>query len=74
MWFSVMVVGLLLSGLVRPGQAASLEAQVKKLRAEIRKDFGSRLPPVPVPANNPQTKDKVKLGEALFFDPNGPSD
>jgi len=43
---------------------------VRKLRAEIRKDVGEKLPPVPVPANNPQTRDKVKLGEALFFDPN----
>ena len=65
-----MVVGLLLCGAVSQTSAASLEEQVKKLRAEIRKDFGMKLPPVPVPANNPQTRDKVKLGEALFFDPN----
>ena len=69
-WVSAMVVGLLLSGLVLQASAASLEGQVKKLRAEIRKDVGGRLPPLPVPANNPQTRDKVKLGEALFFDPN----
>ena len=69
-WVSAMVVGLLLSSPVLQVSAASLEEQVKKLRAEIRKDVGGRLPPLPVPANNPQTKDKVKLGEALFFDPN----
>ena len=67
---SAMVVGLLLCGAVSPASAASLEEQVRKLRAEIRKDVGVKLPPVPVPANNPQTRDKVKLGEALFFDPN----
>jgi cytochrome c peroxidase len=67
---ATMVVGLLLSGRVLPASAASLEGQLKTLRAQIRKDFGGKLPPVPVPANNPQTKDKVKLGEALFFDPN----
>jgi cytochrome c peroxidase len=69
-WVSAMVVGLLLSSPVLQVSAASLEEQVKKLRAEIRKEFAGRLPPLPVPANNPQTKDKVKLGEALFFDPN----
>lgn len=67
---SATVVGLLLWGDVSQASAASLEEQVRKLRAEIRKDVGVRLPSVPVPANNPQTKDKVKLGEALFFDPN----
>lgn len=61
--------GLLLTS-VMPVRAASLEAQARKLRAEIRKETGSHLPPVPVPANNPQTRDKVQLGEALFFDPN----
>ena len=70
MWLPMLVAGLLLAGGVLPAEAASLEAQVKKLRAQIRKDFGSQLPPVPVPANNPQTKAKVRLGEALFFDPN----
>ena len=69
-WVSAMIVGPLLTGLAPQGHAASLEAQVKKLRAEIRKEAGSRLPPVPVPANNPQTKEKIRLGEALFFDPN----
>jgi cytochrome c peroxidase len=65
-----MVVSVLLSGAALQASAASLEAQVNKLRAEIRKDVGVKLPPVPVPSNNPQTRDKVKLGEALFFDPN----
>ncbi|HVN31360.1 MAG TPA: cytochrome c peroxidase [Thermoanaerobaculaceae bacterium] len=61
---------LLLSGSALPASEESLEAQVLKLRAQIRKDVGAKLPPVPVPSNNPQTKEKVRLGEALFFDPN----
>jgi len=69
-WVSAMVVSLFLSGAAFQASAASLEEQVKKLRAEIRKDVGVKLPSVPVPANNPQTRDKAKLGEALFFDPN----
>ncbi len=40
------------------------------LRAKIRSEYGVELPPLPVPPNNPQTPDKVRLGEALFFDPN----
>jgi cytochrome c peroxidase len=40
------------------------------LRAKIRSEYGVELPPLPVPVNNPQTPDKVRLGEALFFDPN----
>lgn len=40
------------------------------LRAKIRSEFGVDLPPLPVPPNNPQTPDKTRLGEALFFDPN----
>ena len=27
------------------------------------------LPPVTVPANNPQTEAKIKLGKKLYFDP-----
>ena len=46
---------------VSPAAGASLEAQAKKLRAEIRKDTGLRPPSVPIPANNPQTKEKVRL-------------
>ena len=69
-WLSPMAVGLLLAGLVLQASAASRQEELKKVRAEIRKEAGSRLPPLPIPANNPQTKDKVRLGEALFFDPN----
>ena len=67
---TAMVAGLLLCGAVFQASASSLEELVRTLRAEIRKDAGVKLPPVPVPANNPGTRDKVKLGEALFFDPN----
>jgi hypothetical protein len=41
-WVPAMGVGLLLSGLVLPAGAASLEAQVKKLRTEIRVASGGR--------------------------------
>lgn len=27
------------------------------------------LPPIPIPANNPQTPEKIELGKKLFFDP-----
>ncbi len=40
------------------------------LRAKIRSEYSVELPPLPVPVDNPQTPDKVRLGEALFFDPN----
>ncbi len=43
---------------------------LRTLREKIRKTYGSKLPPVPVPINNPQGPKKVRLGEALFFDPN----
>jgi len=67
---TAIVAVFLLCGLVLPAGAANLEAEVKKLRVEIRKAGGAKLPPIPVPANNPQTQDKIKLGEALFFDAN----
>ena len=62
----------LMIGLVLGQKTAStdLAKQIESLRAKIRSEFGTELPPLPVPVNNPQTKDKVKLGEALFFDPN----
>jgi cytochrome c peroxidase len=44
--------------------------QTDALRAKIRSEYGVELPPLPVPVDNPQTTDKVRLGEALFFDPN----
>jgi len=42
----------------------------ENLRERILSEFPAELPPPPVPENNPQTVDKVALGEALFFDPN----
>ena len=44
--------------------------QLRALRAKILTQYGTDLPPLPVPINNPQSSDKIKLGEALFFDPN----
>jgi cytochrome c peroxidase len=51
-----------------PGQ--DLDKQVVDLRNRIRTEFGVKLPPLPVPENNPQSSEKIYLGEALFFDPN----
>jgi len=44
--------------------------QLNALRTKIRSEFGTDLPPLPFPENNPQTAEKIRLGEALFFDPN----
>jgi len=44
--------------------------QLRALRAKILTQYGTDLPPLPVPINNPQSPEKIKLGEALFFDPN----
>ena len=44
--------------------------QLNALRAKIRTQYGTKLPPLPVPVNNPQGPDKTRLGQALFFDPN----
>jgi cytochrome c peroxidase len=38
------------------------------MAASVAQAQGLGLPPVPVPLNNPQTPDKVRLGEKLFFD------
>jgi cytochrome c peroxidase len=43
---------------------------ITQLRERIRADFGVELPDQPVPVNNPSNREKVFLGEALFFDPN----
>ena len=55
---------IILAGPPRPAQSTG------DLRARIRSEFGVDLPPLPVPPNNPQTPAKIRLGEALFFDPN----
>jgi cytochrome c peroxidase len=41
-----------------------------ELRERIRTEFPGELSPPPIPEDNPQTTEKVALGEALFFDPN----
>jgi len=47
-----------------------LDQEVSDLRSRIRAEFGVKLPPLPVPENNPQEPERIRLGEALFFDPN----
>jgi cytochrome c peroxidase len=47
-----------------------MSQQLKALRAKIQAQYGTNLPRLPVPVNNPQGPEKTRLGEALFFDPN----
>lgn len=51
-----------------PGPEPS--SPVSELRERIRARFPGDLSPPPIPVDNPQTPEKVALGEALFFDPN----
>lgn len=70
-WSAFLVV--VLAAAVALGAVGVKRSQVEdlgSLRAKIRSSFGTDLPPLPVPPNNPQTADKIRLGEALFFDPN----
>lgn len=48
----------------------SMDKQLIQLRWMIRMRFGTKLPDMPIPLNNPKSAAKVELGEALFFDPN----
>lgn len=52
------------------GADSAAERSARELRQEIREEFGAEFPQPPIPENNPQTPEKVRLGEALFFDPN----
>lgn len=62
---------LLIASPLSPGAGQQdMAQQLTALRAKIRAQYGTELPPLPVPVNNPQTPEKIKLGEALFFDPN----
>lgn len=45
------------------------DSAMSRLRQRIIEEFGPLEEP-PIPANNPQSPEKVALGEALFFDPN----
>jgi cytochrome c peroxidase len=47
-----------------------LNKQAADLRKTIKARYGVKLPAMPVPVNNPQSPEKIKLGEALYFDPN----
>lgn len=44
-------------------------AEVKKTGTALRIEMPMGLPPVPVPADNPLTVEKVALGKKLYFDP-----
>src|SRR5512135_1943756 len=53
-----------------PANAQQSAKAADALRAGITSTYGAELPPLPVPVDNPQTPDKIRLGEALYFDPN----
>ncbi|UCF38898.1 MAG: cytochrome-c peroxidase [Acidobacteriota bacterium] len=66
-------IGLVLFGVLFSASWLSCqntESASSRLRAQILEQFPAQLADVPVPANNRQTPDKIRLGEALFFDPN----
>jgi cytochrome c peroxidase len=70
-WIMFIAVLCLLPPVLAPTPGGQNPAQQSNsLRAKIRSDFGTELPSLPIPVNNQQTREKVKLGEALFFDPN----
>jgi cytochrome c peroxidase len=64
----LMISVTLCGGCAAPGPEPS--SPVSELRERIRTRFPGDLPPPPIPEDNPQTPEKVALGEALFFDPN----
>lgn len=70
-WIAALTALLLMALTLSPkAEQQDMAQQLKALRAKIRAQHGTDLPPLPVPVNNPQTPDKIKLGEVLFFDPN----
>jgi cytochrome c peroxidase len=60
------VAACLLVGCSQPSQ---LDSQMAELREQIQTEFPPDQTPF-IPLDNPQSPDKVTLGEALFFDPN----
>lgn len=70
-WIAVLTALLLMALTLSPkAEQQDMAPPLEALRVKIRAQYGTDLPPLPVPLNNPQTPDKIKLGEALFFDPN----
>ena len=49
-----------------PAPAAQLPAEVKTEKFVVKVPLG--LPPLPIPADNPMTAEKVELGKILYFD------
>jgi len=50
-----------------PGTGSPVTIDILDQMAKLQGDIGP-LPAVPVPADNPQTQDKIELGKMLFFD------
>ncbi len=61
---------LMLASVLRFTAAQTTGNDLHVWREKIRKTYGYQLPPLPIPENNPQSPEKIRLGEALFFDPN----
>ncbi|GAB4234291.1 MAG: cytochrome c peroxidase [Acidobacteriota bacterium] len=59
----------LLCGLLAAAGCGPSAPRSSDLRKRILREFPRELP-MPIPPHNPQTPEKVALGEALFFDPN----
>src|SRR5512138_2760503 len=69
-WLTVLSTLLLVQAAWAADPAAGTAARLKALRSEILSAHGPARPAVPEPENNTGSADKVKLGEALYFDPN----
>jgi cytochrome c peroxidase len=70
-WFAVLSALLLTHAAWAAAPAGEdMAARLKTLRSEILSAHGPAQPVIPSPENNPQSADKIKLGEALYFDPN----
>ncbi len=57
----------LLGSTALAAMAALAFAQFATAETEVNQPLAA-LPPMPIPADNPMTKEKIKLGELLFFD------
>jgi len=59
---------VVLAALVVCATAAILSGETKSAGSAKAKELAP-LPPVPIPADNPQTPEKIELGRMLYFDP-----
>jgi cytochrome c peroxidase len=69
-WFYLMFLPLLVLATVQEGKVSekALQSLSKEARESLLEAKIGPLSSVPVPPNNPQTKEKVELGRLLYFD------